>query len=133
MSPATARSLALLSSGVGLVAWFALPDAFWPHRAILVVTLALIAGACFDRARFPGESRTESTMGPAGDALIGFRARVMSVAPLKVEARGSVWSARSAGALSLRAGAEVEVVGRDGLTLIVRPPEEPAGPPEPRH
>lgn len=125
MSPATARTLAFVSSGVGVVAWFALPDAFWPHRAILVVTVALVAGTCFDRARFPGESRTESTMGPAGDALIGSRARVISVAPLKVEARGSVWSARPAGAPSLQAEAEVEVVGRDGLTLLVRPAQEP--------
>jgi len=125
VSPATARSIAFISSGVGVIAWFALPDEFWPHRAILVVTIALVAGTCFDRARFPGESRTESTMGPAGDALIGSRARVISVAPLKVEARGSVWSARPSGVSALLPESEVEVVGRDGLTLLVRPAQEP--------
>jgi membrane protein implicated in regulation of membrane protease activity len=128
VSPATARRLALASSVAGVVVWFALPDAFWPHRVVLLLTLALIAGACFDRARFPGESRTESTMGPDGDTLIGSLARVVSVAPLKVEARGSVWSARAAGASSLAAQSQVEVVGRDGLTLIVRRPGEPATP-----
>jgi membrane protein implicated in regulation of membrane protease activity len=128
VNPATARRLALLASAAGVAVWFALPDSFWPHRAILVVTLALIAVTCFDRARFPGGSRTESTMGPEGDALIGSRARVVSVAPLKVEARGSVWNARAAGATPLSTQAEVAVVGRDGLTLIVRPAEGLGGP-----
>ena len=74
--------------------------------------------------RFAGAARTESTMGPAGDALIGFQARVVSLAPLKVEARGSVWSARPAGAPTLSRHALVRVVGRDGLTLLGGPSGE---------
>jgi membrane protein implicated in regulation of membrane protease activity len=101
-----------------------MPDDLWPQRILFVLTLAFAAAACFDRARFPGASRTESTMGPAGDALIGFQARVLSVTPLRVEARGSVWSARLVGRPTLSQPCFLEIVGRDGLTLLVRPPEE---------
>jgi membrane protein implicated in regulation of membrane protease activity len=127
MSPRTARILALTFSGAALLVWLALPEELWPQRAILALTLAFMAGTCFDRARFGGASRTESTMGPAGDALIGFQARVVSLVPLKVEARGAVWSARPAGAPLLSRHALVQIVGREGLTLLVRPSEEAGG------
>jgi membrane protein implicated in regulation of membrane protease activity len=110
--------------GVGVVVWLAMPDHLWPQRAIFVLTLAFAAAACFDRARFPGASRTETTMGPAGDALIGFQARVLSSTPLRVEARGSVWSARLVGPPAPSRSGFLEIVGREGLTLLVRPPEE---------
>jgi membrane protein implicated in regulation of membrane protease activity len=116
--------MALVMASVGIVVWFAMPDGVWLLRTILVLTIALVAGTFFDRARFPGASRTESTMGPDGDVLIRFQARVISVTPLKVEARGSVWSARlAAGAPAVSAQAFVEIVGREGLTLLVRASE----------
>jgi membrane protein implicated in regulation of membrane protease activity len=124
MSVRIARLLALSLSGAAVLAWLGMPDDLWPQRAILVLTIAFVAAACFDRARFGGATRTESTMGPAGDALIGFEARVVSLAPLKVEARGSLWSARPAGAPTLSGHTLVRVVGRDGLTLLVSPSEE---------
>lgn len=122
MNPRAAGVLALIVASVGVVVWFAMPD--WLLRAILVFTIALVAGTFFDRARFPGASRTESTMGPDGDVLIGFQARVISLTPLKVEARGSVWSARLAGVPAVSVQALVEIVGREGLTLLVRASEE---------
>jgi|MudIll2142460700_1097286.scaffolds.fasta_scaffold86173_3 membrane protein implicated in regulation of membrane protease activity len=124
MNPRAAGVLALIMASVGIVVWFAMPDDVWILRAILVFTIALVAGTFFDRARFPGASRTESTMGPDGDVLIGFQARVISVTPLKVEARGSVWSARLTGVPAVSAQARVEIVGREGLTLLVRASEE---------
>jgi membrane protein implicated in regulation of membrane protease activity len=127
MSRRTARLLALILAIVGAVVWLAIPDELWPQRAILVLTIAFVAVTCLDRARFGGAARTESTMGPAGDALIGFQARVVSLAPLKVEARGAIWSARPAGAPMLSRHALVRIVGRDGLTLLVRPSEEVEG------
>lgn len=63
-------------------------------------------------------------MGPVGDALIGFQASVLSVEPLRVEARGAVWSARLVGEIAVSQQARVDVVGRDGLTLLVRPADE---------
>jgi membrane protein implicated in regulation of membrane protease activity len=124
ISPRTAAILALILSGVGVVVWIGMPDEHWPSRAILVLTIAFVVGTLFDLARFPGTSRTESTMGPVGDALIGFQASVLSVEPLRVEARGAVWSARLVGELAVSQQARVEVVGRDGLTLLVRPADE---------
>jgi membrane protein implicated in regulation of membrane protease activity len=124
MSPRLARALAAISGGLAVLVWFAMPDALWQIRAALVVALALVAGTCFDRSRFAGGSRTESTMGPAGDVLVGFQARVVSVAPLKVEARGTIWSARLEGLRSVSPRALVEIVGRDGLTILVRPADE---------
>ena len=129
MSPQTARRIALILVGAAAAVWIALPDELWPHRVILTSTIALAAVTFFDRARFAGASRTDSTMGPASDTLIGFEARVASLRPLRVEARGSVWSARPAptdvpGGRSLVAGGRVDVVGRDGLTLLVRPAPE---------
>jgi len=119
MNPRTAKLLALILGILAVVVWFALPSGLL--RILLVFTIALVALTCFDRARFPGDTRTESTMGPAGDVLIGFEALVVSVAPLKVEARGSVWSARLAAAGPVSERGYVEVVGREGLTLLVRP------------
>jgi membrane protein implicated in regulation of membrane protease activity len=126
LSARAAGYLSLVFGGVGAVVWFAMPDQLWPQRTIFVLTLAFAAAACFDRARFPGEARTETTMGPAGDVLIGFQARVLSRTPLRVEARGSVWSARLVGEPPLTQPAFLEIVGRDGLTLLVRRPEEAA-------
>jgi membrane protein implicated in regulation of membrane protease activity len=122
MSPRTARRLALALVALGAGLWFGMPAELWPQRLILVLTIALVAVTCFDRARFPGDARTDSTMGPAGDALIGSRARVVSLQPLKVEARGAVWNAREAGMETLAQQGLVEVVGREGLTLLVRRP-----------
>jgi len=45
-----------------------------------------------------------------------------------VEARGSVWSARLAGVRAVSWQALVEIVGREGLTLLVRAPEKGGGP-----
>ena len=122
MNPRVAGFVALIVASAGVVAWFAIPNDVWLLRPVLVFIVVLIAGTLFDRARFPGTSRTESTMGPDGDVLIGFQARVISVAPLKVEAQGSVWSARLAGLPAVPVQALVDIVGRDGLTLLVRVP-----------
>jgi membrane protein implicated in regulation of membrane protease activity len=124
LSARAAGYLSLVLGVVGVIVWFAMPDHLWPERTLFVLTLAFAAAACFDRARFPGASRTETTMGPAGDALIGFQARVLSQTPLRVEARGSVWNARLVGQPTASQPALLEIVGRDGLTLLVRRPEE---------
>ena len=127
MNPRAAGVLASIVASVGIVLWFAMPGDGWLLRAVLVFTTALVAGTFFDRARFPGASRTESTMGPDGDVLIGFQARVISLTPLKVEARGSVWSARLAGIPAVSVPAFVEIVGREGLTLLVRASQAVSG------
>ena len=84
-----------------------------------VVTLLLLRRQM--KALFTGRSRNGQQ--EIDDALVGRHAVVTEriAAPLdgKVEVNGVLWSA-TAGA-AIEAGAPVEVVGREGLTLRVRP------------
>lgn len=85
--------------GVGLgIAWLYLGYKQW----------ALEQAAC-----------TDSTMGPRGDSIVGFEARVVTAEPLQVEVHGSVWRARLVEGASVFPEERVRVVGRQFLTLLV--------------
>lgn len=98
--------------------WFAMPRDLrpdWPFLAILLYVLVV---------RLVPElwplASDESSMGPQGDSLIGFEAVVGAVEPVRVEAQGSMWQARVIDQGSVQPGTRVQVVGREGLTLLVR-------------
>jgi len=103
--------------------WALTPKAYWLPRALIAFSLALLASAFFDFVT-PGLSRTYSTMGPRGDAIIGSEALVKSIEPLTVEALGTIWHARAIAEAIPAVGAAVRITDRDGLTLVVAEPSD---------
>jgi len=64
-------------------------------------------------------SAQKSTMGPDGDAIVGFEARVVTVEPLQVEVLGSVWRAHLVAGAPVLPEERVRIVRREVLTLFV--------------
>jgi inner membrane protein len=89
----------------------------------LLFTVFSVAGIAFFRR--PLMRRFNLTHGKAVDKLVGETAVVLEEVPPggvgKAELRGSVWSARNAGALALSRGQRCRVERIEGLSLWLRP------------
>ena len=118
MKTSTAAIITLVGGGSLLLAGSLLPGDSQPSWAFtLRLVIVLVAPFALYAAFGPAQPR--STMGPRGDGLIGFEAKVTQVEPLQLEAQGTVWQGRVVGKASIQPGARMHVVGRDGLTLLV--------------
>ena len=118
MKTSTAAIVTVVAGGSLLLAWSLLPaDSRPPWASTFRLVVALVAPFALYAAFGPAQPR--STMGPRGDGLIGFEARVTRVEPLQIEAQGTVWQGRAVGRGPIQAGATMHIVGRDGLTLLV--------------
>ena len=96
--------------------------AFWVAVAILVIA-AVVRVIRRDRSHdLPGGAATSRTSVPAGSGGI---ARTALAPTGVVYAGGEEWSARSGSGHEIASGAQIRVVGQEGLTLIVEP--EPSG------
>ena len=92
--------------------------------AVQVVSFALLAAVLITVALRLRRSRRHNALNTPGSGLVGRPARVLAVAGsgLRVRVGDSDWPARpAAGAVILVPGMELEVVGVDGVMLIVRP------------
>ena len=118
MKTSTAAIVTLVGGGALLLAWSLLPaESRPPWASTFRLVIALVAPFALYAAFGPAQPR--STMGPRGDGLIGFEAKVTRVEPLQLEAQGAVWQGRALGTASIQQGATMHIVGRDGLTLLV--------------
>ena len=117
MRRASVATVILIPSlAVGL--WFWIPRDHRPDWPVLAIILYVLA------VRLVPElwpvPKNESSMGSQGDNLIGFQAVVGTVAPVRVEAQGTMWQARVVDGGIVLPGTRVQVIGREGLTLLVR-------------
>ena len=88
---------------------------------VLPVAIA-VGGGVLLAGRFAQSLRTAPVYRGTGGELAGLRGTVRSVDGLRGQAMvgGSLWAVRTAGS-ALEVGETVEVVERDGLTLVVEP------------
>lgn len=96
------------------------PSAIWLVSGLAVLSVAFLYAAYRDFAPPRSPARTESTMGPHADCIVGAEALISAEEPLTVEALGTTWNASLiCSDVSLPKGTRVRVVGREGLTLLV--------------
>lgn len=122
------REVAILVGAVAslaLLVWYR--DAHAPSVALGIVLGAVgLRAATLLFALYSRSAGSGSTMGPQGDAIVGFEARVVTVEPLQVEVRGSMWRARLVEGAAVAPEGRVRVVGREVLTLLVAGPKQDA-------
>ena len=102
------------------------------YRTFTITALALVAGFVsffVVGLRFVFKARKKPVV-TGGSEMIGMRGRTITKLDPKgqVRVRGEIWNARSISG-TIPSKAEVEVVDRDGLVLLVRPAQE-EGPPD---
>ena len=110
---------------VGVIVAFA-PDLDWRYQILI---LALTSGAAafaweyaVGRRRAPASDRPDLNVRTA--QYLGRRAVLtdaLNGGPGRVAFDDSVWQVRTETGETLRVGTEIEVVGAEGLTLLVRP------------
>lgn len=123
MNPRDLAMLGVALASVALLVWFRGADG--PSLVVGIVLGAVglrVATQLF--ALYSRVSGTGSTMGPQGDAIVGFDARVVTVEPLQVEVLGSMWRARLVEGVAVAPEGRVRVVGREVLTLLVAGPKQ---------